>query len=101
MVCERPTALPLQNVWVPGYRLIPLEEPRPQEQALELYLEGLWVRSIGRFLKYSHVGVHHWIKSYGESIETIRSPSGVKVIKMDEMHTYIGSKKLLLDRDCC
>jgi len=71
------------------------KSPDLKRQALELYLEGLGFRSIGRFLKCSHVAVYHWIKAYGESIETIRSVSGVEVIEMDEMHTSIGSKKTL------
>ncbi len=69
------------------------KSPALKRQALELYLEGLGFRSIGRFLKCSHVAVYHWIKAYGESIETIRSASGVDIIEMDAMHTYIGAKK--------
>ncbi len=79
-----------------GYRhTVPFrgKSPTLKRQALELYLEGLGFRSIGRFLKCSHVAVYHWIKAYGESIETIRSASGVDIIEMDEMHTYIGTKK--------
>ena len=64
-----------------------------KRQALELYLEGMGFRSIGRFLKCSHVSVYNWIKSYGAAIEGLRSNSGVEVVEMDEMHTYIGSKK--------
>ncbi|HEY8158907.1 MAG TPA: IS1 family transposase [Methylobacter sp.] len=67
--------------------------PAIKRQALQLYLEGLGFRSIGRFLKCSHVAVYNWIKAHGESIESIRSAAGVDVIEMDEMHTYIGSKK--------
>ena len=77
------------------------KSPALKRQALELYLEGLGFRSIGRFLQCSHVSVYHWIKAYGESIETIRSASGVDIIERDEMHTYIGAKKRLLDLDCC
>jgi len=68
---------------------------------LELYLEGLGFRLIGRFLQRSHVAIYHWIKAYGESIATIRSASGITVIEMDEKHTSIGAKILLLDLDCC
>ena len=67
-----------------------------KRQALELYLEGLGFRSIGRFLRCSHVAVYNWIKSYGTAIEDIRSNTGVEVIEMDEMHTYIGSKKTIV-----
>jgi len=79
-----------------GYRhTVPFrgKSPTLKRPALELYLEGLGVRSIGRFLKCSHVAVDPWIKAYGESIEPIRSASGVDSIEMDEMHTSIGAKK--------
>ena len=69
--------------------------PAIKRQALQLYLEGLGFRSIGRLLKCSHVAVYNWIKAYGESIESIRSTAGVDVVEMDEMHTYIGSKKTI------
>ncbi len=59
-------------------------------------MEGLGFRSIGRFLRCSHVAVYNWIKSYGTAIEGIRSSTGVEVIEMDEMHTYIGSKKTIV-----
>jgi len=70
--------------------------PSIKRQALELYLEGLGFRSIGRFLNCSHVAVYNWIKAYGESIESIRSTAVVDIIEMDEMHTYIASKKTLV-----
>ena len=64
-----------------------------ERQALELYLEGLGFRSIGRFLKVSHVSVYNWIKSFGGEIEKIRSDQKIEVVEIDEMHTYIGNKK--------
>ncbi len=64
-----------------------------KRQALELYLEGMGFRSIGRFLEVSHVSVYNWIKSFGGEIERIRSDQKIKVVEMDEMHTYTGSKK--------
>jgi hypothetical protein len=70
-------------------------------QALQLYLEGPGFRSIGWFLNCSHVAVYNWIKAHGESIEPLRSDKDIEVVELDEMHTYIGSKKLLLDLDCC
>ena len=64
-----------------------------KRNALILYLEGLGFRSIGRFLKVSHVTVYNWIKEYGEKLDEIKSSSDIDVVEMDEMHTYIGSKK--------
>ena len=64
-----------------------------KRQALELYLEGLGFRSIGRFLNVSHVSVYKWIKSYGRDLEDLKSDEKIEVVEMDEMHTYIGHKK--------
>lgn len=65
-----------------------------KRSALELYLEGLGFRSIGRILKVSHVSIYNWIKSFGEKVEEIRVSSKTpEVIEMDELHSYIGSKK--------
>ena len=66
-----------------------------------MYLEGLGFRSIGRLLKTSHVSIYNWIKAFGEEINQIRSEGKIEVVEIDEMHTYIGQKKLLLDLDCC
>jgi transposase len=69
--------------------------PGIKRQALQLYLEGLGFRSIGRFLNCSHVAVYNWIKVHGESIEPLRSDKDIEVVELDEMHTYIGSKKTI------
>ena len=64
-----------------------------KKQALQLYLEGLGFRSIGRFLGVSHVSVYKWIRAFGEALEDLRSEPGIDIVEMDEMHSYIGSKK--------
>jgi len=64
-----------------------------KRQALELYLEGLGFRSIGRFLKCSHVAVYNWIKAFGKAADDIRSEKAIEVVEVDEMHSYIFSKK--------
>jgi transposase len=64
-----------------------------KRDALILYLEGLGFRSIGRFLHVSHVAVFNWIKAFGSKIDEIRSSDEIEVVEIDEMHTYVGSKK--------
>jgi hypothetical protein len=65
-----------------------------KKQALHLYLEGLGFRSIGRILGVSNVSVLHWIKSFGREIEELNSESkAIEMVEVDEMHSYIGSKK--------
>ncbi len=67
-----------------------------KRQALQLYLEGLGFRSIGRILKVSHVAVYNWIKSFGSKIDEIKSTTEVEVVEIDEMHSYIGDKKTIV-----
>ena len=64
-----------------------------KRNALILYLEGLGFRSIGRYLNVSHVAVFNWIKTFGEKLDEFRNPAEINVVELDEMHTYIGSKK--------
>lgn len=65
-----------------------------KRQAVELYyVEGLGFRSIGRFLKVSHVAAYNWIRGFGKKLEELRSDDEIEVVEMDERHTYIGSKK--------
>ena len=64
-----------------------------KRQALQLYLEGLGFRSIGRILGVSHVSVQNWIKKYGKDMEDLKSENEIDIVELDEMHTYIGNKK--------
>jgi transposase len=64
-----------------------------KKQALQLYLEGLGFRSIGRFLGVSHVSVYNWIKKFGQELEDLKSENEIEIVELDEMHTYIGNKK--------
>ena len=65
-----------------------------KRQALQLYLEGLGFRSIGRFLEVSNVSVLNWIRSFGEEIASLKNDAAdIKMVELDEMHSYIGSKK--------
>ncbi len=64
-----------------------------KRQALQLYLEVLGFRSIGRVLGVSHVSIQRWIKKFGQELEDLKSESEISIVEMDEMHTYIGNKK--------
>ena len=61
--------------------------------ALELYLEGMGFRAIGRVLKVSFVTVYYWIRNFGAQAASLQSDDAIKVVELDEMHTYIGQKK--------
>ena len=66
-----------------------------KRQALELYLEGLGFRAIGRILKFSNVTILNWIREFGENIEDIKSDTEIKVVEIDEMHSYVQNKKTI------
>ncbi len=66
-----------------------------KRKALQLYLEGLGFRSIGRILGFSHVLIYRCLKSYGEKIGNLKSSETIKHVELDEMHTYVLNKKTL------
>jgi len=66
-----------------------------KRQALELYLEGLGFRSIGRILNFSNVTILKWIRAFGEQLTKVKAERSVRVMEIDEMHSYIGSKKTI------
>jgi len=68
--------------------------PEIRKLALKLYLEGLGFRSIGRILDFSHVAVYNWIRAFGEELVSLGdSGEDASIVEIDEMHSYIGSKK--------
>ena len=71
-------------------------EPVRQE-ALRLYVDGMNQRRIARTLKVSHQTVANWIKAYADSLpEQPPSPasSELEVNELDELFTFVGSKKM-------
>ena len=64
-----------------------------KRQALQLYLEGTGFRAIGRILNFSNVSVLRWIRSFGKNLDELKSEKQIKVVEMDEMHSYAGNKK--------
>lgn len=64
-----------------------------RKMALMMYLEGLGFRSIERLLGISHVSVMNWVKKFGNEIHELKTDSKIDWVELDEMHTYVGSKK--------
>ncbi len=63
--------------------------------ALEMYLEGLGFNSIARILKVSHVSVQKWVRKFGNQVDDLKSNKEIKIVEIDEMHTYIAKKKTI------
>jgi transposase-like protein len=64
-----------------------------RKQAVQLYVDGMNLRRIGR-----HLGVHHrtvslWVKAHAASLPAAPLPEEVKSAEMDELFTFIGNKK--------
>ena len=67
-----------------------------KQLAIDMYTEGLGFRAIGRILKVSNVAVLKWVKALGKAhcLPTPTSqPTPIKVIEIDEIHSYVQSKK--------
>ena len=62
-------------------------------QAVRLYLEGTSLRSIGRILNVTHQSVSNWIRAYSERLPRSDLPEKPQVAELDELYTFIGSKK--------
>ncbi|NQY74537.1 MAG: IS1 family transposase [Candidatus Margulisbacteria bacterium] len=66
--------------------------------ALNLYLEGMGLRAIGRILKVSNVTVLYWIRSIGQSVKAYvqtHLPDDIRhvdIIEMDEMWHFTKKK---------
>jgi transposase-like protein len=67
-----------------------------KRMALEMYLEGLGFRAIGRLLKISYGTVYQWIKTWGAKVELPQSDTPIAVVELDEMHSYVGQKKTIV-----
>ena len=71
-----------------------------REQAVRLYLEGMSFRGIGKVLRVNHQSVINWVNARAEQVPTIPpSPAEpLEVNELDELFTFVGSKKRSLRR---
>jgi len=64
-----------------------------RQQALQMYVDGINLRRIGR-----HLGIHHrrvslWVQAYAAHLPAAPLPEEVQAAEMDELFTFIGHKK--------
>ena len=83
--------------------------PHPQKQgcdqdtrhkALKMYVDGLGFRRIGRLLGVSHSSVVNWVNAYHATLPPVpevppnaAEQAKVEVIEMDELFSFVGTKK--------
>ncbi len=61
--------------------------------ALQMYLEGLGFRAIGRILNISYGTVYRWVKKWEVSVELPQNEDPIEIVVLDEIHSYVQSKK--------
>jgi len=66
-----------------------------KKKAINLYLEGMGFRAIGMVLKISYRTVYQWVKKSGESVDMTKVENPMDVVKLDEMHSYVGLKNII------
>jgi hypothetical protein len=67
-----------------------------KRKALQLYLEGMGFRAIARILGFSNVAILYWIREFAKQLKNIKSNIQTKMVEIDELVTYIKSKKSIV-----
>ena len=66
-----------------------------KRRAIQMYLEGMGFRAIGRVLEVSNVSVLNWVRAMGEALEALRAsraPKDTPVMELDEMWHFVGKQ---------
>ncbi len=65
-----------------------------KRECLELYLNGMGFRAIERVKHVHHTTIIHWVKQLGSRLEDAPLESKIpEVTELDELQTFVGSKK--------
>ena len=64
-----------------------------RQKAVQLYVDGMNLRRIGRHLDVHHQSVANWVKAHAEKLPVAPIPEEVENAEMDELFTFIGDKK--------
>jgi hypothetical protein len=82
-----------QRIYTPDPK--PLGYPdETKREAVRLYLEGTNFRRVGRILSVNHQSVVNWVNSYHAGLPAAATAvTKPKTLEMDELFTFIGSKK--------
>ena len=66
------------------------------KQAIDLHLENISFRGIGRLLGVNYQTVINWLRVEADIIDTEEfKPQESLVTELDEMHLYLGKKKTI------
>lgn len=68
-------------------------------QAVKLYADGMNYRRIARHLGVDHKTIINWVKAHVSRLDAAPQPNEVVKAEMDELFTFVGSKKQSLRDD--
>ena len=69
---------------------------------LKMSVNGMGFRGIERVTDIHHTTVLNWVKQVGEHLPDTDDPDEIpEVGELDELQTFVGSKKQNLDLDRC
>jgi transposase-like protein len=64
-----------------------------RRMALEMYLEGVGFRGIGRLLRISYGTIYPWVRKWGKQVDLPVRKEAISIVELDEIHSYVGQKK--------
>jgi len=64
-----------------------------RQQALQLYVDGLNLRRLGRILGVNKQSVANWVKAHSEQLPNAPVPTTPDTVELDELFTFVGKKK--------
>ena len=64
-----------------------------RQKAIQLYVDGMNLRRIGRQLQVNPQSVANWAKTHAERLPPAPVPEKVENAELDELFTFIGDKK--------
>jgi transposase-like protein len=68
-------------------------EQQLRQQAIQMYLEGMSLRAIGRTLHVHHQSVANWIKAHEQTLPAqVHDTTPTETVEVDELFTYVGKK---------
>jgi hypothetical protein len=67
--------------------------PEIRQKAVQLYVDGMNLRRIGRHLRVNPQSVANWAKAHAELLPPAPVPEKVEKAELDELFTFIGDKK--------
>ena len=67
--------------------------PEIRQKAVQLYVDGMNLRRVGRHLKVNPQSVANWAKAHAESLPPAPVPEKVENAELDELFSFVLEKK--------